>query len=102
MSSDGKEIFDFTKPGWMATPSNIDKVMSDISNGNLPENVPFVLDLLSNFVFRFVDFDGSLLLPKKTQTGYHLPGDITLCDNRSVERLVQNIMPVLDLIGDSP
>ena len=76
--------------------------MDSIVRADIPKDTPFVLDLLSNYVFRFVDFDGSLLLPKKTQTGYHLPGEITLCDNRSIERLVDNIIPMLDLIGDQP
>ncbi len=97
-----KPLFDFSKPGWMATPGNISSVMDSIVRADIPKDTPFVLDLLSNYVFRFVDFDGSLLLPKKTQTGYHLPGEITLCDNRSIERLVDNIITVLDLIGDNP
>ncbi len=78
------------------------KVTDDISSASLPDNTPIVLDLLSNSVFRFVDFDGSLLLPKKTQTGYHMPGDITLCDNRSIERLVENVMPILEFVADHP
>ena len=97
-----KPIFDFSRSGWMATPSNIQTVMDSIISADIPEKTPIVLDLLSNYVFRFADFDGSLLLPKKTQAGYHLPGDITLCDDRSVERLVSNVMPILDLIADHP
>ncbi len=31
-----------------------------------------------------------------------MPGDITLCDDRSIERLIDNIIPVLDLISDHP
>ena len=31
-----------------------------------------------------------------------MPGEITLCDNRSVERLVENIMPILELVSEHP
>ena len=95
-------VFNLTKPGWIATPANVAKVMDDITQANLPVSTPVILDLLSNSVFRFVDFDGSLLLPKKTQTGYHMPGDITLCDNRSIERLIDNVMPIFEMVSDSP
>ncbi len=31
-----------------------------------------------------------------------MPGDITLCDDRSIERLVSNIMPILYIIAAHP
>ncbi len=63
----GNLIHDMSIPGWVASPHNVEKVRRRIVEEKLEPNIPVVLEVLSNSVYRYVDFDGSLAMPRKTQ-----------------------------------
>ena len=90
----GHNVYDICTPGWVATPPNVAKVRNQISEAELGAKTPIVLDLFSNSVYRFVDYDGTLSMPRKTQTGYHLLGEVTLCENSSISRTMDNLEPL--------
>jgi hypothetical protein len=45
--------------------------------------------------------DGTLALPLKTSTGYHLPGRITVCDDKVFKVLVESVLPLFHFFRDN-
>ncbi len=61
--SQGATVVDLTKPGWMATPSNIESLRSELAALEDLENCAVVFDVFGNTAFKFKHVDGSLVLP---------------------------------------
>ncbi len=61
--SQGASVIDLTKPGWMATPSNIEALRSELSALADLENCAVVFFVFGNTAFKFKHVDGSLVLP---------------------------------------
>ena len=102
LNSNGYVVHDVTVPGWVASPHNVEKIRHKIEVENFRPDIPCVMDLFSNSVYRFVDYDGSLSMPQKTQSGYHMNGEVTLCDNQSIVRTLDNLKPLLDHFATNP
>ncbi len=102
LSSDGYVVHDMSIPGWVASPHNVEKMRHKIEVENLRPDIPCVMDLFSNSVYRFFDYDGTLSMPQKTQSGYHMNGEVTLCDNQSIVKTFDNLKPLLDHFATNP
>jgi hypothetical protein len=91
----GFTITDMTEPGWIATESNIEKMITQLQTIDLPGGFGIVLDLLGNCTFRFEQFDGTLSLPYKDSTGYHMAGSITVCPDTVFKKIILALSPIL-------
>ena len=96
----GYDVRDVTTPGWVASPQNIKTLSDRLCTLDLSNNIPVVLDLMSNSAFRFVQYDGTQSLPHKMKTGYHLPGDVTLFENGTISKIISLLEPVLSLVSN--
>jgi hypothetical protein len=68
---------------------------------DLPSGLTVVFELFGNSTYRWVQEDGTLALPLKTCTGYHLPGRITVCDDKVFKGLVESVLPLFHFFKDS-
>jgi hypothetical protein len=57
----GASVIDFTKPGWIATPSNIESLRSELAALTDLKDCMVVFDVFGNTAFKF-KVDGSLVL----------------------------------------
>ena len=96
--SQGATVIDLTKPGWMATPANIESLRSELAALADLENCAVVFDVFGNSAFKFKHVDGSLVLPFRVGGGeFHFLGDISLDTDRSVGELIENLKPLFAL-----
>jgi hypothetical protein len=96
--SQGATVIDLTKPGWMATPANIESLRSELAALADLENCSVVFDVFGNSAFKFKHVDGSLVLPFRVGGGeFHFLGDISLDTDRSVGELIENLKPLFAL-----
>jgi hypothetical protein len=101
LKSAGYTINDLTQPSWLATADNVEFIASTLNTiGPEPDTV-IVLELFGNSTFRYRQFDGTMALPFKFNNGYHLEGDVGVCDNDSFLRLCDAVGPIFDSCGDS-
>ncbi len=67
--SQGATVVDLTKPGWMAMPSNIESLRSELAALADLKNCVVVFDVFGNTAFKFKHVDGSLVLPFRVGGG---------------------------------
>ncbi len=69
---DGSEqlVDQITIPGWICTPENVPKMVEEVE-AKAPDTCAFVFDLLGNSSQRFEQFDGTTLLPFKSNGIFH-------------------------------
>jgi hypothetical protein len=91
----GFTVTDLTKSSWLATEENIASLIASMSSLLLPAKFSVILELFSNSSYRYKQFDGSLSLPYKDGTGYHMGGEITICDDDNFLKLLAALEPVL-------
>jgi hypothetical protein len=91
----GFSVTDLTIPGWVASESNIESLISKLKTTTIPPGAAIVIDLLSNSTYRYEQFDGTLALPYKEGGSYHLPGDITVCSDSNFKRILGQLQPIL-------
>jgi hypothetical protein len=93
----GYTITDLTRPGWLATDTNIASLIKEMSAVQLDTNIKFmiVLDLFSNCSHRFVQFDGTQALAFKDTCKYHMAGAVTTCTDEVFKKIIRSLSPVL-------
>ena len=103
LSEDGYSVTDICEPGWTITPENVKRLASRIENMTPGSNTTFVLDLFGNSCYRATLFDGSTTLPIKGGGGggFHLPGDVGVCGEVIFGKLIDTVMPIIDIVKDS-
>ena len=99
LRTEGIVVYDFTVPGWVASPANITKMADSLKMIELSDDIPVVLDLMSNSAFRFLQYDGTQSLPQKTKNGYHLPGEVALFENSTISRIISLLEPVFSIVS---
>ncbi len=62
-------MIDLTKPGWMATESNIESLQKELNAFADSEDTAVIFDLFGNSAYKFRHVDGSLVLPFKVGGG---------------------------------
>ncbi len=97
-------VHDHTVNGWIASPGNIKRVSDDldITLTVADSKTMCVLDFLGNSTFRYTSYDGTLSAPMRLQSGYHLPGEVVLCGNDVIVKLVENVMPLITKLAGMP
>jgi hypothetical protein len=95
LTASGFTVTDLTKPSWLATEENIASLIASMSSLLLPAKFSVILELFSNSSYRYKQFDGSLSLPFKDGIGYHMGGEITVCDDDNFLKLLTALEPVL-------
>ena len=56
-----------------------------------------VFDFFGNFVFRFRQVDGSMVLPVNIAGTHHMLGDVGVCSDQAFVNLISTLIPVLSL-----
>jgi hypothetical protein len=95
LSARGFSVTDLTVPGWVASESNIESLISKLKSVTIPPGAAVIIDLLSNSTYRYEQFDGTLALPYKEGGSYHLQGDITVCSDANFKRILSLLQPIL-------
>jgi hypothetical protein len=95
LTARGISVTDLTIPGWVASESNIESLISKLKSVTIPPGSAVMIDLLSNSTYRYEQFDGTLALPYKEGGSYHLPGDITVCTDATFKRIIGLLQPIL-------
>jgi hypothetical protein len=94
----GYEIVNLCIPGWKITPENVELMTAKIKETTLGNGTAFVFDVFGNSCSRATLFDGSTTLPVKgSGGGYHLPGEVGVCNDQIFGKLVDAVIPVLDV-----
>jgi hypothetical protein len=99
LEEEGYEVVNLCKGGWMVTPETVAELVKQVKNYSPTNNTAIVCDFFGNNCTRATLFDGSTTLPTKGQGGYHLQGEISVCSEDIFNRLIDAILPVLDLIA---
>jgi hypothetical protein len=94
----GYEVLSYCTPGWLATPSNVAALLQKLESLPVGRETALVLDLFGNSTCRFVQFDGSSSLPIKTGGGYHLLGDVVVCNEANFDKIVDILNPLLTVL----
>ena len=76
----------------------VESALEKLRAVELDKGTALVLDLFGNVSFRFEQFDGSSSLPLKSQSGYHLPGEIIACGDSFFAKIVDIVMPLLTVL----
>jgi hypothetical protein len=95
LTASGFTVTDLSRSSWLATEENISSLISSMTSVHLDPGFSVILELFSNSTFRFLQFDGSLSLPFKDGAGYHMGGDVTVCDDGTFLKLLDALKPVL-------
>jgi hypothetical protein len=96
LSSSGLRPIDLTCPGFIPSPDALVALKEKIDTLTVPKNSVAVLDLAGNITHRYKQFDGMGCLPVKIGTGYHLPGEVCLIENRALANVVSSYQGILD------
>jgi hypothetical protein len=97
----GHTVTDLTQPSWLATPENIDYLIASLNTIWPDNNTTVILELFGNSTFRYRQFDGTMALPFKVNGGYHMEGDVGVCDKETFLRLCMALSSVFDACNDS-
>jgi hypothetical protein len=97
----GVSVTDLSQPSWLATPDNIEFLMAKLNTICPDKSSVIILEPFGNSTYRYRQFDGTTALPFKYNNGYHLEGDVGVCDDTSFTRLCAQLNPVFDACGQS-
>jgi hypothetical protein len=74
LRENGNEVVDLSTPGWIPSPANVAKLLDSVAGTEVGSDTVVVLDLLSNAVYRYAQFDGTLSVPFKSNGKFHMGG----------------------------
>jgi hypothetical protein len=97
----GYTVIDMTQKGWIISQNNVGTLLDRLRAADLPSGLTVVFELFGNSTYRWVQEDGTLALPLKTGSGYHLPGRITVCDDKVFKGLVESVLPLFHFFKES-
>jgi hypothetical protein len=95
----GYEIIDLSQPSWLATAENIELLANRIVSLDLGPDSVLIIELFGNSTFRYRQFDDTMALPFKSGHGYHMEGEVGVCDDSTFGRLINAARPVFDACG---
>jgi hypothetical protein len=95
----GYIVIDFTQPSWLATPDNLAILADKLNKTDPDENTVVVLELFGNSTIRYRQFDGTLALPFKASNGYHLEGEVSVCEDDVFLKLVATTHDILKSVA---
>ena len=80
---------DLTQVGWDGSDAAIEQLHSELAKLGELENSIYVLDLLTSTSYRFIQADGSLALPVKIGSKFHLLGKVSVCDDKMLKSAIK-------------
>jgi hypothetical protein len=83
----------------LATPDNIATLVEKLKNADPDDNTTVILELFGNSTFRYRQFDGTMALPFKASNGYHLEGEVGVCEDDVFLKLVATTKDLFDAIA---
>jgi hypothetical protein len=83
----------------MATAENIELLVGRLTSLGLDGDSVVVIELFGNSTFRYRQFDDTMALPFKSGHGYHMDGDVGVCDDITFARTLSAVKPVLSACG---
>jgi hypothetical protein len=95
----GYEVVDLSQPSWLATAENIELLASRLTSLGLSPDTVVVLELFGNSTFRYRQFDDTMALPFKSGNGYHMEGDVGVCEDPTFNKLVFAVRSILEACG---
>jgi hypothetical protein len=95
LQAQGYKITDLSRPGWLATESNINALIETMTSLQIEPGFGIVFDLFGNCSYRYENFDGTQSLPFKEGGKYHMAGPVTVCSDDIFKRIVRTLAPVL-------
>jgi hypothetical protein len=95
LQANGFAVTDLSSPGWLATEENVSALIRSMSTLHLEPGFFVVMELFGNSTVRYKQFDGSLSLPFKDSSGYHMGGPITVVEDSVFRRLIAMLSEVL-------
>ena len=102
MRDKGYTVLEYSLPGGMLTGENLETLLKHLQSLQKPPGTAFVLDIFGNFVYRFRQIDGSMVLPVSLSGTHHMLGDVGVCSDKVFTELVAKILPVLSLHPECP
>ncbi len=94
----GLDVTDLSVPGWTPTEENVAKLTADIAELGDIGNMVAVCDLISNVIYRFEQFDGTLCLAVNLDGRWHMAGKVTVCSKESIKHTLTSLKPVFSSI----
>jgi hypothetical protein len=99
------KVTDLTKPGWRINKDTVEEMMATVTDtaaGVNLESAVVILQLFDSSVYLVNKSDGEKRLPRKDRHGtYHIEGSLAVADKATVKDLVQQLVPLLKLLGNS-
>ena len=102
MRDKGYTVLEYSLPGGMPTDENLETLLEHLQSLQKPAGTAFVLDIFGNFVYRFRQIDGSMVLPVNLSGTHHMLGDVGVCSDKVFVELVAKMVPVLSLHPECP
>ncbi len=102
LQAEGYELLNLTEPGWCINPESVADLLSKLKGIPKGCNTAFVFDIFGNSSTRVALFDGTTSLPTKGAGGYHLKGEIIVCNETIFNKLIDVVLPLLDCVGKAP
>jgi hypothetical protein len=97
----GFEVIDLTQPSWLATCENVELLTEKLTSLNLDTDSVVILELFGNSTYRYRQFDGTMALPFKAGHGYHMEGEVGVCDDCTFAKLCCAVQPIIDSCGSA-
>ena len=97
MRDKGYTVLEYSLPGGMPTDENLETLLEHLQSLQKPAGTAFILDIFGNFVYRFRQIDGSMVLPVNLSGTHHMLGDVGVCSDKVFVELVAKMVPVLSL-----
>jgi hypothetical protein len=91
----GYDVTDVTKPGRLASAAAVGEVLGQLRGTTVPVNAAVVIDMLGNSSSRWEQEDGTLATAVKLGSGYHMPGEVTVCNDETFKKLIGIVAPIL-------
>jgi hypothetical protein len=95
LQASGFNVVDLSRSSWLATEANIASLIQSLTNLTLEPGFSVILELFGNSTYRYKQFDDSLSLPYKDGAGYHMGGDVAVCEDDTFLKLLTALAPVL-------
>jgi len=94
----GYTVVNLCVPGWVSSPTNVAEMLEKLSTVTVGNDTAIVLDVFGNSTFRYENYDGSVLMPVKMGGGYHLIGEVTVCNDNVFSKQIDTVLPLLEAV----
>ncbi len=74
----------------------MDQIRDQLKGISVPAAVVVVMDLFGNNSFRWEEEDGTPVMPVRDGGTYHMNGQVTVCTDDTVKKLLNIVMPVIN------